>query len=43
MRQVERKKEVKKKEGPTIEAIIVIRRECGQTLGRVRVRTDIGQ
>ena len=21
----------------------VIRRECGQTLGRVRVRTDIGQ
>ena len=22
---------------------IVIRRECGQTLGRVRVRTDIGQ
>jgi len=23
--------------------ILVIRRECGQTLGRVRVRTDIGQ
>jgi len=25
------------------EASNVIRQECGQTLGRVRVRTDIGQ
>jgi len=25
------------------DGLSVIRRECGQTLGRVRVRTDIGQ
>jgi len=25
------------------QVLLVIRQECGQTLGRVRVRTDIGQ
>jgi len=28
---------------PTVSSLPVIRWECGQTLGRVRVRTEIGQ
>ena len=35
--------EFARKQDFKLKKLDVIRRECGQTLGRVRVRTDIGQ